>query len=359
MMISNLTEEYERACKYGNSVTKEALDDAVSMFKVLFSKHQSKQHLVLVKGLLNRMTSGLPLSPITMEDFDNTVASEIRGELKHTCARYEALTATKKSEGTEFTYSDSKRVVFYDQSLINQEETSSIVDILHSRANYPSIALKLVDDLFPITLPYMPGDTYEVFGSSYSFKLAKGGEPDLVEIDFIKTPNGQLVKVDQYYRKTRDGKYVEVDLENFKHYRTFGAVDLNYKWIRCLINVEGPEQERRRVNYFAAKDIVEEGNGELSGVVVGHISYTEANAPYETEKVIDSFEVFPLVNQYTVSSTRQPLYIREIDKIVSDDEIMQLIETGKMCPKFEEADVRPVLKTMFGAMNKYFAEHRA
>lgn len=354
-----ITDEYERACKCGNSVTKEALDDAVAMFKAVFSKHQSKQHLVLVKGLLNRMTSGLPLSPITMEDFDNTEASLSRGELKHTCSRYESLTATKKSDGTEFTYSDSRRVEFHDQSLINQEESSSIVDILHSRAHYPSIALKLVDDLFPITLPYMPGDKYEVFGSSYSFKLAEG-EPDLVEIDFIKTPNGQLVKVDQYYRKTRDGKYVEVDFENFKHYRTFGAVDLNYKWIRCLINVEGPEQERRRVNYFVAKDIVEEENGELSGVIVGRISYTDANAPYETEKVIDTFEVFPRVHhQYTLSSTREPLYIREIDKIVSDDEIMQLIETGKMCPKFEEADVRPVLKTMFGAMNKYFAEHRA
>lgn len=211
---------------------------------------------------------------------------------------------------------------------------------------------------FPITLPYMPGDKYEVFGSSYSFRLAEG-EPDLVEIDFIKTPNGQLVKVDQYYRKTRDGKYVEVDFENFKHYRTFGAVDLNYKWIRCLLTVEGPEQERRRVNYFAAKDIVEEENGELSGVVIARISYTDANAPYETEKVIDTFEVFPLVNQFTMSSTREPLYIREIDKIVPDDEIMQLIETSKMSPKFEEANVRPVLKTVFGAMNKYFAEHRA
>lgn len=356
--MSKLTDEYERACRCGNSVTKEALDDTVAMYKAVFSKHQSKQHLVLVKGLLNRITSGLPLSPITMEDFDNTVASEIRGELKHTCARYEALTATKNSDGAGFTYSDSKRVVFYDQSLINQEESSSIVDILHSRANYPSIALKLVDDLFPITLPYMPGDKYEVFGSSYSFKLAEG-EPDLVEIDFVKTPNGQLVKVDQYYRKTRDGKYVEVGFENFKHYRMFGAVDLNYKWIRCLINVEGPENERRRVNYFVAKDIVEDDNGELSGVVVGRLSYTDDNAPYESEKVIDSFEVFPLVHQYTLSSTREPLYIREIDEIVPDDEIMQLIETSKLSPKLEEADVRPVLKTMFGAINKYFAEHRA
>jgi len=359
MKTFNLTAEYERACECGNKVTKDALDDAVAMFRTVFSKPKSAQHLVLVKGLLNRITSGLPLTPITMEDFDNTVASEIRGELKHTCARYEGLTATKNSDGNGFTYSDSRRVVFYDQSLINQEESSSIVDILHNRAHYPSIALKLVDDLFPITLPYMPGDKYEVFGSSYSFKLAEG-EPDLVEIDFIKTPNGQLVKVDQYYRKTRDGKYIEVDFENFKHYRTFGAVDLNYKWIRCLIKVEGPDNERRRVDYFAAKDIVEEENGELSGVVVGRISYTDDNAPYETDKVIDSFEVFPLVNhQYTLTSPREPLYIREIDKIVPDDEIMQLIENSKMSPKLEEADVRPVLKTMFGAMNKYFAEHRA
>ena len=357
MKTFNLIEEYERACECGNKVTKEALDDAVSMFKIVFSKPKSKQHLVLVKGLLNRLTRGLPLTPITMDDFDNTVASEIRGELKHTCARYEGLTATKNSDGTGFTYSDSKRVVFYDQSLIKQDESSSIIDILHSRANYPSIALKLVDDLFPITLPYTPGDKYEVFGSSYSFKLAEG-EPDLVEIDFVKTPNGQLVKVDQYYRKTRDGKYVEVYFENFKHYRMFGAVDLNYKWIRCLIKVEGPNNERRRVNYFVAKDIVEEENGELSGVVIGRISYTDDNAVYETEKVIDTFEVYPLVNQYTLSSTRELLYIREIDQLVPDDEIMQLIDTGKMSSKLEEADVRPVLKTVFGAINKYFAEHR-
>lgn len=354
----DLTDEYNRAQRVISKGHKDALDDAVAMFKVVFSKHQSKQHLVLVKGLLNRMTSGLPLSPITMEDFDNTVASLSREEHKHTCSRYESLTATNTEDGTEVTYSDSRRVEFYDQSLINQEESSSIVDILHSRAHYPSIALKLVDDLFPITLPYMPGDKYEVFGSSYSFRLAES-EPDLVEIDFIKTPNGQLVKVDQYYRKTRDGKYVGVDFENFKHYRMFGAVDLNYKWIRCLIKVEGPESERRRVNYFVAKDIVEEENGELSGVVIGRISYTDDNAPYETEKVIDTFEVYPLVNQYALSSTRELLHIREIDKIVPDDEIMQLIETSKMSPKLDEADVRPVLKTVFGAINKYFAEHRA
>ena len=102
MKTFNLIEEYERACECGNKVTKEALDDAVSMFKIVFSKPKSKQHLVLVKGLLNRLTRGLPLTPITMDDFDNTVASEIRGELKHTCARYEGLTATKNSQTRGF-----------------------------------------------------------------------------------------------------------------------------------------------------------------------------------------------------------------------------------------------------------------
>jgi len=53
----DLTDEYNRAQRVMSKGHKEALDDAVAMFKAVFSKHQSKQHLVLVKGLLNRMTN--------------------------------------------------------------------------------------------------------------------------------------------------------------------------------------------------------------------------------------------------------------------------------------------------------------
>ena len=342
----NLTDEYERATRVLNGINKAALDDALSMFKIMTANANNKRYLGNVRNLFNRMVSDLPLTAITTVDLSGPLTAA-DGSTYYRCERYPSLTATRANDKVEFSYSDTRRIEFYDQMLVNQEEKCYIIDILKSRDNAPSIVVKIVDDLFPIEMPYMPSDKYQVFGATHSFKMSSG-EPDLVQIDFVKTPMGQLVKVDRYFRKITDGKYVDTDLENYNHYRSFGAVDLNYKWVQCLVDVDPNDSEHRHFKYFVAKDI-EEKNGELVGTVLGRLSFIEPNMPLSviSGHMLESFEVFP------DRCEAHKLYIRDIDKVVSNEEVLKTLTTGGVINKLAVANVKDVVIAMITSLNEY------
>ena len=341
----NLNDEYERAAKMLSGKNRDALDDAFSMFKVMVSKERNKMYPVHLKGIFNRLTTGLPLTELTSDDFDEVEVND--GVQTCKTSRYKYITATRVGGATDFSYTDSRRVDFNDQRLLSQDEQITMIDILHTRANAPSIAVQIVDALFPITLPYMPGEKYTVFGSTHVFKMSSG-EPDLVEIDFIETPKGQLIKVDRYFRKISDGNYRETDLENYNHYRQFGAVDLNYKWVKSLIDIDPKDSEIRHFRYFVAKDI-EEKNGELVGTVIGRLSFVEPNVPFSCNgHMLESFEIFP-----PECFEKRTLYIRDIDTVVSNDEVLKMLKSGGVVKKWEIANVKDVVIAMISSLNEY------
>lgn len=149
------------------------------------------------KELLNRLIKGQPLSPITEEDFKAALHRPLKdweiGWLKgnhlksHTqCPRMSSLFREEDLDGN-VTYSDVDRAVYVDQrghAWGNREIT------------------RLVDRMFPTTLPYYPADKpFVVHGREYYMEgdVDKSeehrGTVNVIYYDYLITPDGKRIEL--------------------------------------------------------------------------------------------------------------------------------------------------------------------
>lgn len=225
----NIANEVEKAMAVYSDVLKERLKDAVDVLNELQKKRDicdndgSAERLSLTLMLVNRLANGEPLTPITKSDFVGAV-----------CDRYPSLIRSENGK-----ISDTNRVVFHDQSRIMSTKTANSFMDAYKYDKVNDLVISVVDQLYPIklpyTVPYTVGEKYEVFGSTVSFG---DGEPDLIELDYLKTPDGLLVSLNRFYKNV-NGRITAITAEAFTRYRSFGTVDLSNHWIRCKPYVNG------------------------------------------------------------------------------------------------------------------------
>ena len=130
--------------------------------------------------LLERALGGMPLTPITDDDFpDPKEPAEAKedylkeNDLKYSlpCKRLRSLCKEETSDGKVY-YTDDDRTVCRDEERPDAEFS----------CEYGS---KIVDRMFPIKMPYWPPmEKYEV--------AFKGGKPI-----WVKTPTGEKIKVSE------------------------------------------------------------------------------------------------------------------------------------------------------------------
>ena len=346
----NVTYEYNRAQRVMSQGHKEALDDAVAIYKTVFSNREQAKRLPITRMLFDRIAQQKPLTPIEESDFPEFMPI-LDGDcipVVH-CNRYESLVKVLDNETKTVSYSDSRRINFHDQNkLSNPEFAHDTFEILHNRAVRPSIVDKVVDGLYPITMPYYPDGVYDVFGRTVDFKQDNNCKtPDLVEISFIKTPTGQLVKVDGFWMRDNDGEYKEIDEENLYRYRAIGGIDLNYKWIRKLSEVT-EDNEHRIVEFVLAKDI-EEVKGDLFGVVIGRLVFVEPN----TLMSISTLDAFSIDIDVDKPKAREKLCIRTINQVESYESVEELIKTNPIKPQLELKTPKDLILGFIVALNNY------
>lgn len=151
------------------------------------------------KELLNRLIKGQPLSPITEDDFklgpdhalDDWEISQIQ------CPRMFSLFREEDLDGN-VAYSDVGRAVYMDQhgSTWNSGETT-----------------RLVDRMFPITLPYYPADKpFVVHGRDYYMEgdVDKSdehrGTTNVRYYDYLITPEGKRIELGIKIDEREEGK---------------------------------------------------------------------------------------------------------------------------------------------------------
>ena len=214
----NIANEVEKAIAVYSDGMKERLKDAVDILNNLLKKSDicdivgSAEHFSLTLMLVNRLAKNEPLTPIETSDFVGAV-----------CDRYPSLIKSKNGK-----FSDRNRVVFHDQSRIMSTKTANSFMDAYKYDRVNDLVISVVDQLYPIKLPYTVGEKYEVFGSTVSFG---DGEPDLIELDYLKTPDGLLVSLNRFYKNV-NGRITEITAEAFARYRSFGTDDLSNHWIR-------------------------------------------------------------------------------------------------------------------------------
>ena len=162
----------------------------------------------LTKNILIRLMEGLPLQPITDEDFvitkDTILESPeylkergLKSDIQ--CPRMSSLFRYETLDG-EISYCDIDRAYG--------------IDVDNNRTYGGGGIMKYIDELFPITMPYYPSkEKYKVY--TQEFLLDKNnGDYDHKAYLYIITPEGKEVRIDKFFKEV-EGKWVEITKEEF------------------------------------------------------------------------------------------------------------------------------------------------
>lgn len=201
--------EVEIACKRENCERDDnkwdyacaCFDSAMKAFKSLLEDNHSGCSIGITKSILDRLIDNLPLTPIENTPDMWELAYEV-GEIKgYRCKRMGGLFKDVNPDGT-VSYKDINRARGYD---------------LHSPYGVYSCGLvnRLIDELYPITWPYMPATThYKVYIEDW-LTYRKNGDLDTIRISHVITPDGEKVAINRYYAEI-DGEYRRVSYLTYR-----------------------------------------------------------------------------------------------------------------------------------------------
>ena len=151
------------------------------------------------KHILNRLIDGDPLTPI--EDTDdawNFCGVKHGNHTSYQCTRMPSLFKDEYDDGT-VKYSDIDRVITIDMD--NGSRWTN------------SFCTKIVDEMFPITMPYIGGEQYKLYRQDFLFDK-NNGDYDTMKISHVITPDGEKIDINRYFKEGPDG-YIEIDEDEY------------------------------------------------------------------------------------------------------------------------------------------------
>ena len=199
-LVSWAEKEIQLACKnemdgcesgedasYGIACYKSAL----KALKSLAEDGHSGYSIGITKSILNRLIDGLPLSPIyDTEDVWNLAYERDveNGKIRvYQCARCTQFFKHVDTVTGETTYSDVERVVGIDK-ISGVSYTSGLIGGIY-------------DELFPITMPYMPPTTRaKMFTEEFLFDQKNGGDFDTEAVLHVITPDGDKIEINRFFK---------------------------------------------------------------------------------------------------------------------------------------------------------------
>lgn len=186
-------QEIDFACKRERESSKNELDalygikcykSAYKAFLSLLEDEHSSYSIGITKSILNRLIDGTPLLPIEdssdiwgNEQLIDTDGTQYRS---YQCKRMSSLFKHVYPDGT-VKYSDINRYYCVD---------------IDSGATYTNgLVNKVLDEMYPITMPYMPSsEKFKVYCHEFLLN-SENGDFDHKMIDYIIEPNGYKVDV--------------------------------------------------------------------------------------------------------------------------------------------------------------------
>lgn len=173
-------------------------DSALKAFKSLMSDGHSGFSIGLTKHILNRLIDGKPLTPIEdTPDIWNDI-SEYRpeeGYRDYQCKRMSSLFKYVYADGT-VEYKDVNR--YYCVNINNTE-------VIY----YSGLVQRIIDEMFPITMPYFPGKPIKVYREDF-LTDRKNGDFDTVGIFYAIKSDGEKVEINRFFKESEDG-WDEID----------------------------------------------------------------------------------------------------------------------------------------------------
>lgn len=159
----------------------------------------------VVKSILNRLIDGKCLTPI--EDTPD-IWSDVTGEFSdwkdgaqhYQSNRMSSLFKQISPDG-EVTYSDINRVQCIDIGAPNLPYTNGF-------------ATRLIDKIFPISMPYLPANKkFRLFTEKFLVD-PKNGDYDTIAYLYILMPDGKTIELNRYF-KEENGQMVKIESAEF------------------------------------------------------------------------------------------------------------------------------------------------
>lgn len=203
--------EVEIACQKENPNRKEGevdyecacYESALKAFESLCNDKPSGYTLKRAQSILNQLIDLKPLTPI--EDTDDSwteILSPKECHKVYQCNRLPSLFKCVYDNGT-IEYHDTDRTL--------------CVNIHNPNDTYSSVLARLVvDDMFPITMPYMPGDRVNVYCEDFLVDEPTGDFYTTGLFYAVKTENGETkrVEINRFFKEKEckeRGKWTEIN----------------------------------------------------------------------------------------------------------------------------------------------------
>lgn len=194
--------EVELACAKERSVSNNGEEEwqygcacyesALKAFDSLCEEGHSGFSIRLTKSILDRLIDGKPLTQI--EDTDDVwddvsdIRSTMRGRFVYQCKRMSSLFKYTYTDGTT-EYRDVDRIICVDA---------------HDSDNrwYNGKVCSVIDELMPITMPYMPDSkSIEVYCEEF-LTDRKNGDFDTLGILYAIMPDGERMDIYRYFKES-------------------------------------------------------------------------------------------------------------------------------------------------------------
>lgn len=203
--------------EYGCACYKSAL----KAYQSLMEDGHTGFSIGLTKDILIRLMEDKPLTPIEDTDdvWDDISNISVRAhDIKavYQCNRMGSLFKNVYVDGT-VKYSDSNSVY--------------CVDINNPNCTYRSgLVQRIVDEMFPITMPYFPGEAYAIFREDF-LTDRNNGDFDTVGIFYAVKPDGEKVEINRFFKESKEG-FIEIDADEY---------DERKKMSKLLLEAKGDE----------------------------------------------------------------------------------------------------------------------
>ena len=177
-------------------------DSALRAFESLLGDGHSGMSIGITKDILNRLIDGKLLTPI--EDTENQweykyIDSD--GVEVYQCKRMDSLFKKVACDGS-VTYSD------VDRYYCTTKENPHI-------SWHNGFVASIYNEMYPITLPYMPSSRPDVIVCDELLTDRKNGDLDTIAILYIIRANGDKVEVNRYFKES-EVSFTEISPEEYK-----------------------------------------------------------------------------------------------------------------------------------------------
>lgn len=180
----------------------ECCNSALKAYKSLLDDGHSGMSIGVTKEILDRLINDKPLTPI--EDTDDTWNKlDFESEYdEYICKRMHGLFKNVYSDG-RVEYSDVNRVVG--------------ININNPNAVFSSSSTRhIVNELYPITFPYMPPNKpYKVYTEDFLYD-ENNGDFDTEGFLYLLTPEGTKVELNKFYHYPARGSKIELTKEEYE-----------------------------------------------------------------------------------------------------------------------------------------------